>query len=995
MLYRFVVIITAILLCSHIVYAEHTIAPSEYNLEVSFDIPASKITGSARINADDKELIFYTGQLKIYSATLNNQSIGFQYANGILKVSPPAAGILEIRYEGIFKNEQTSNDFNYGVVKNMISDSGISLTDTWYPHMEGLMRYRLKVYLPDGYEAVSETEEIKKTKVNGIAEFIFDYPHLVDRISLIATDRYEVIRDSYNNIEIYAYFFKEDVNLAGVYIEYTKKYLKLYEGLIGKYPFKRFSIVENFLPSGYSMPTYTLLGQDVVRLPFIVDTSLGHEILHQWFGNLVYIDYEKGNWAEGLTTYLADHLYEEQKEQGWDYRKQILINYGSYVTEKNDFPLKDFKMRVDFPSRAIGYGKAAMVFHMLKGIVGEDIFYKSLRDIIDRKRFTRVSWDDIRDIFEENYKKDIGFFFKQWIENKGILELKIDNANFKQVRSKFELSFDILQRGAPYILDVPIKIYYLNGEAFQELLKIDSETNSFRILLDDVPEKIVIDEDYDIARKLQIDEFPPVISRLLGDESLIIVLPEKDKDIYIGVIDLFKRESTLIKESADIEYSDMKNSSLLILDNDNPVIKKIFGKTAVQESGFSLKVKENPWNPEKVIGIVDSKSTKEADAAHKKIPHYGKYSHISFQNGKNTSKKIEKTVRGIQKHITEDAIVIEVSTVRKLKDIIDRLAEKKIIYVGEYHDRFSHHYIQMRIIKGLYDRRKKIAIGMEMFQRSFQNVLDEYIAGLIEEREFLTKSEYFKRWGFDYNLYKPIIDFAKNKNIPIIALNLQRELIDKVSKGGIDSLSDEEKKEIPLDLDFSDKEYRERLYEIFQKHPGNNFDFFLQSQILWDETMSMSINEFLKENPDFQIIVLAGSGHLQYGSGIPLRTFRRNENGYEYSILLNETEIDTDISNYVVFPKSIEGTTSPKLMITLSESEGKVRIEGFAPNSVSEKAGLKVGDIIVSIDGYEIRNINDIRTHLFFKQKGDEIRVMVLRKRFLLPDREIEIKVLL
>src|SRR5208337_4444995 len=101
----------------------------------------------------------------------------------------------------------------------------------------------------------------------------------------------------------------------------------------------RFSIVENSMPVGYSMPTYTVLGQAVVRLPFIPETSLGHEILHQWFGNSVYVDYAGGNWAEGLTSFLADHLYEEEKGRGKEYRKGLLIDFASYVNDKNDFPL--------------------------------------------------------------------------------------------------------------------------------------------------------------------------------------------------------------------------------------------------------------------------------------------------------------------------------------------------------------------------------------------------------------------------------------------------------------------------------------------------------------------------------------------------------------------------------------------------------------------------------------------------------------------------------
>ena len=202
----------------------------------------------------------------------------------------------------------------------------------------------------------------------------------------MASDQYRVVRDRFAGVDILAYFFPADAELAPTYIEWTKRYLKLYGEMLGPYPYKRFSIVENILPTGYSMPTFTLLGQDVVRLPFIPETSLGHEVLHQWFGNLVYIDYAKGNWAEGLTTYLADHLFEEQKNAGTAYRKALLIDYQSYVHEGNEFPLTDFRVRTDNASKAIGYGKAAMVFHMLKKGLGSDVFLRSLRYFISVHR---------------------------------------------------------------------------------------------------------------------------------------------------------------------------------------------------------------------------------------------------------------------------------------------------------------------------------------------------------------------------------------------------------------------------------------------------------------------------------------------------------------------------------------------------------------------------------------------------------------------------------
>ncbi|MDP3260994.1 MAG: ChaN family lipoprotein, partial [Thermodesulfovibrionales bacterium] len=238
-------------------------------------------------------------------------------------------------------------------------------------------------------------------------------------------------------------------------------------------------------------------------------------------------------------------------------------------------------------------------------------------------------------------------------------------------------------------------------------------------------------------------------------------------------------------------------------------------------------------------------------------------------------------------NLMEQPMAVAVSDLKTLKDVINSISNKRVIYTGEQHNQFAHHDIQLKVIKGLHAKNKRLAVGMEMFQRPFQGTLDDYIAGRISEKEFLKKSEYFKRWAFDYNLYKPILDFAREEKIPVVALNIRHEITGKVSKSGLASLSDEEKKEIPGQMDFSDNEYRDRLMKVFKMHQDAkdwNFDFFYQSQILWDETMSMSIYEFSKKNPDYQMVVVAGNGHIQYGSGIPKRTFRRNR--YEYAVIL-------------------------------------------------------------------------------------------------------------
>ena len=363
--------------------------------------------------------------------------------------------------------------------------------------------------------------------------------------------------------------------------------------------------------------------------------------------------------------------------------------------------------------------------------------------------------------------------------------------------------------------------------------------------------------------------------------------------------------------------------------------------------------------------------------------------------GDRPSKEAESVGSGMSMEHKYQPVAVDVSTIMTLPEVLPRISGKRIVYVGEYHDRFSNHAVQLEVIRAQHRKNKKIAIGMEMFQRPFQKVLDDYIAGVIDERAMLKGTEYFNRWGFDYNLYRSILTYAREEKIPVIALNIRNEIIDKVSKAGIDSLSEEEKKEIPPQMDFSDEDYKRRLREVFKEHQGvkeMDFVFFYQAQILWDEAMSQSVDAFVKNRPDFQkdgqVVVIAGSGHLTFGSGIPRRTFRRN--GLDYAIILNDIDIQKDIADYIIYPESIEGVTAPNMMAAVKDIQGKLTITDFPEGSISEKAGLKEGDVILSIDDVPVATVDDIRIGLLYKKKGDLLKVKIRRRRFLFGDTEKE-----
>lgn len=949
----------------------------EYILNVRFDIPASRISGTASISVPaEQELELYRGRLEVTEVLLNGKRAAGAVKGDKIRIRAPRGGRVEIKYTAIFP--PSSSEPGAGG-EGVIDSRGIFLAGAWYPRPEEMSIYRLEAALPAGYEAVSEAESVTRSPRDGGTVFRFSFPHPVDQIHLIASRRYQVTEERVDGVTLAAYFFSEDAHLAPVYLSHARKYLQKYGRLLGAYGYKRFSIVENFLPTGYSMPTFTLLGQEVVRLPFIVETSLGHEILHQWFGNLVYVDYASGNWCEGLTTYLADHLYEEEKGQGFAYRKNLLINYGSYVHPENELSLRQFTAQRDSASRSVGYGKCALVFHMLKKELGEEIFMKALRAAVQEMRFRQASWEDLRTLFERESKKDLSGFFRQWVEGKGLAGIHLEEVKAQPAGSRYEVSFTAVQKSPPYTVKLPVVLYSPRGKT-EHIFSLSREKETFRLISEEIPARIAVDENYDLARELSPPEFPAVIARLLGARNPVIVPPSSGAGLYGEVTAAFRGRGGTVKEAREIREEDIKGHSFVILGAENPLLGRFYGSVK-NDAAFSLEVRENPWDSRSVVAIFQAGSGEEVSKALPKIFHYGRYSFVSFEQGRNVSKKTAESGRGMVRELIRPAVAVGISTLTGLPEVIERVSGMRIIYIGESHDRFAHHALQLEVIRELARRGKKIAIGMEMFQRPFQEALDDYVAGRIEEREFLRRSEYFERWRYDYRLYRPILLFARAEKIPVVALNMPAEVVEKVARGGIDVLPPEEKRLLP-EMDFSDEAYRERLRQAFRQHgtlKERPFDYFYQSQVLWDETMAESVDRFLRSRPEHQMVVLAGSGHIAHGSGIPRRAARRN--GFPYAVLLNDGELEKGIADYLLFPPEVPPPSSPKLNVLLEEEKEKkeVKIVGFPEESASEKAGMKKGDVILAIGETPVQRIADLRIDLLLRQKGEKVSVKVRR----------------
>jgi uncharacterized iron-regulated protein len=331
-----------------------------------------------------------------------------------------------------------------------------------------------------------------------------------------------------------------------------------------------------------------------------------------------------------------------------------------------------------------------------------------------------------------------------------------------------------------------------------------------------------------------------------------------------------------------------------------------------------------------------------------------------------------------------ETAVIDLSSLGDLDGLIDDLADERVVFIGETHDRYEDHLNQLAIIRGLHQRGERLAIGMEFFQQPFQPQLDAYVEGRLDEEALLRETEYFERWRFDYRLYRPILRYAREHRIPLIALNIRREITDKVGDGGLAALGPEEADEIPQEIDRADPDYEAHLRSIFEMHPQGkeaDFEHFLEVQLLWDEGMAERAAEWLAANPQSTLVVLAGSGHLEHGRGIPNRLQRRLPVPSAIVLSGRDRPVAPGIADYLLYPQPVSLPETGLLGVMLdtgAPGEG-VAVQGFAPNSGAKEAGVEEGDRIVGVAGAPITSYADIRIALMDSRPGQQLPVEVMR----------------
>lgn len=329
-----------------------------------------------------------------------------------------------------------------------------------------------------------------------------------------------------------------------------------------------------------------------------------------------------------------------------------------------------------------------------------------------------------------------------------------------------------------------------------------------------------------------------------------------------------------------------------------------------------------------------------------------------------------------------EPIVVDLDKTTTLSGLMQSLQNERLVYLGETHTAFEDHLLQLEVLKAMHAQGGNLALGVEWFQWPFQEHLDAYLAGEISEAQMLHSTGYYDRWRFDYRLYRPIVEFAREQGIPVIALNASKELTDAISKADIERVENELQDQLPDSYDFSDTDYRRRLETFFNMHPDSerSFEGFMQVQLTWDESMALNVASYLKADPDNRMLVLAGSGHIEYRYGIPQRVTRRTGLRGKTILLPKQVVTDRKVADFLLQTESIALPDAGIFGAYLDTDDDGVTITGFTETSTGQKAGMLEDDRILSIDSTTIGNFADLKLAMLEKEPGDEIDIDLERK---------------
>ena len=590
-----------------------------------------------------------------------------------LETVNPSPKTVVLGYEGIFDDPFETEPFSMdnpgqGVMGTIPQDAAFFLAGSgWYPLIldDISETFRVSVTAPKGVYAVMEGRLETHTDDAERSISIWSVARPSGQLALFA-GRYVVNERMHDKVRIATYFFPANAGLSKRYLDAAHRHIGHYEALHGTYPFEKFAVVENIFPTGYGFPSFTLLGSRVLRLPFIPDTSLRHEVAHCWWGNGVLVDTTGGNWCEGLTTYVADYLSKEEHslKEARGYRLRTLEKYALLAAGPQDFPLSSFRSRFNPASQAVGYGKAMFIFHMMRQRIGDAAFWAALRDIYEERLHKRTSWGHFMDAFAEYGDlslDEVRTFHDQWITRPGALQLAIDIPRVVSAAGRQQVEGILNQKYPSFKVRVPVVV---TGATLtrRENIELDGAAAKFSIQMQQAPRTVAADPDFDVFRLLYPEEIPATVNALKGSSTLAAVIAEDSPtpwaEIFRGLLMGLNHGGKQIWSESRFGAEDTDGKDLLffgmpIREKGRSMLAELGDAVVLSSGSFRVGEGISSRNADTVFAVFNRKQrlvavflpVKGTDVetvvrTARKITHYGRYGWLSFKGGVNIGKGV-------------------------------------------------------------------------------------------------------------------------------------------------------------------------------------------------------------------------------------------------------------------------------------------------------------------------------------------------------------------
>ncbi len=611
-----------------------------------------------------------------------------------LPQAPVGAFDLSIHYGGVLFQDVEAGE-NPGEIHNFamrahIDTEGVYLSPegNWYPRIPGdgdesnptreiaLADYELTVTNMPGlvFVACGNRQSVKLGEKRG-ATTTWKSPFPFDGMTLVGGP-HAIHQRQVGKVLVSVHLSEKHTRFAKGLLDAIESYLTLYQPLLGDYPFVEFTVVENFFSSGFAFPGYTVLASEVIAMGEMGMRPgyLDHEMLHNWWGNGVFVSDLDGNWCECLTSYCANYMrpvLEGKAKKARNQRRDIC--YGlSRISHNRDKPLNQFG-RDDGPGGFIGYQKGSMVFAMLARKIGIDTMWDALKRLHRERLGKPTGWDEIQRILETQSDHSLDAYFKMWVRGAGVPDIRVEDAVFDPNARR--LTITTSQQGdRVFDVDLPVRLIFAEDH-LDEILRVNRASQPHLIPCARTPLAIEADPDFQIMRKVPIADVMPTLSGIGKSRPLVIVRAEgdctkvddNDRATYDSAIDAVRRRYEDADESsvraigpAEFTMEDVSKGHALVLGKAclTPAARQLLENTPLRVEDGAFLVGDtrydkpghavlcsirNPNVPGGVICFYYGNSK----AALKKaglITFYGGNSLIVFENGRAGQRKdFEKT----------------------------------------------------------------------------------------------------------------------------------------------------------------------------------------------------------------------------------------------------------------------------------------------------------------------------------------------------------------